>query len=466
MGYKNVFRDPYGFPQWQSAGLPVESKAVVSSETGSAQQGGPRPLAGAAILWTLAGVFAGGLALNLTPCVYPLIPITVSYFGSRTGQSRRRLAANGLLYLLGLSTTNSVLGVLAALTGSLMGSVLQSPLVLTAIAGILVFFAASLFGFWEVRLPHQLTAAASRSFGGYFGSLFMGLSLGIVAAPCIGPFVLGLLTWVAVIGSPWFGFLIFFVLSLGLGLPLLILGVFSGSLERLPGSGQWMLWVRQLMGWVLIGMAVYFVRPLLPATVNIFLLSGAALAAALHLGWFSRATAESRGFQRLRTSAAMTGFVLATYLIGSWYFVGPGVSWQPYSAEILSEAREMNKPVIVDFSASWCTPCRRLDEVVFHDPDVVNQAESHFTMIKIDLTRKNPAHERLVAQYGVKGVPTVIFIDGQGREKRDLRIVDFLPPDRFLIRMAQVARSKGLGVSERQTKQGVRNHAESPSFSQ
>ena len=184
------------------------------------------------MLWTLLGVFAGGLALNLTPCVYPLIPITVSYFGGRAGQGRGKLAVHGLLYLGGLSVTNSVLGVVAALTGSLMGSALQNPIVLVVVAGVLVLFATSLFGFWELQLPQSLTSAASKSYAGYFGTLFMGLTLGVVAAPCLGPFVLGLLTWVASMGSPWLGFLIFFTLSLGLGVPLFV----PGHVLRQPGK--------------------------------------------------------------------------------------------------------------------------------------------------------------------------------------------------------------------------------------
>jgi len=143
---------------------------------------------------------------------------------------------------------------------------LQNPLVLIIVAAILVFFATSLFGFWELRLPEGLNRMASKSYTGYFGTLFMGLTLGLVAAPCIGPFVLGLLTWVASMGSPWLGFLIFFTLSLGLGLPLFLLAIFSGKIKKLPRSGEWMLWVRKLMAWVLVGMAAHFIRPLLPET--------------------------------------------------------------------------------------------------------------------------------------------------------------------------------------------------------
>ena len=393
---------------------------------------------GWAMLWTLLGVFAGGLALNLTPCVYPLIPITVSYFGGRSGQGRGRLAVHGLLYLGGLSLTNSILGVVAALTGSLMGAALQNPIVLVVVAGVLVFFATSLFGFWELQLPQSLTSAASRSYAGYFGTLFMGLTLGVVAAPCLGPFVLGLLTWVASMGSPWLGFLIFFTLSLGLGVPLFFLAMFSGSLENLPGSGAWMLWVRKLMGWVLVGMAAYFVKPLLPSSVGVFVLAAVALAAGLHLGWIDATEGGFRAFRVMRNVVGVAGLVVGVFLIGSWIKMGPGVSWQPYSHEVLEQARRSKKPVIVDFSATWCTPCRELDEITFRDPQVVRQAQENFVMVKVDLTTKgNLLYEKMVTQYAIKGVPTVVFFDSQGKERADLRLVDFIPADQFLNRMTQ-----------------------------
>ena len=181
LGYQNVMRDPLGYPEWHARGYPVNTSPAGLKATIS--PAAAKPLQGWAMIWTLLGVFAGGIALNLTPCVYPLIPITVSYFGGKTGRNQGNLLVHGFCYLGGLAATNSVLGVTAALTGSLMGSLLQNPVVLTSVAAILIFFAASLLGFWELRLPQGLTQAASKSYAGYLGTLFRGITLGVVAAP-------------------------------------------------------------------------------------------------------------------------------------------------------------------------------------------------------------------------------------------------------------------------------------------
>jgi len=390
-------------------------------------------------LRTLFGIFAGGLALNFTPCVYPLIPITVSYFGGRSAQGKSGLIGHGICYIGGLALTNSFLGVVAALTGGLIGALLQSPLVLIAIAAVLLAFAMSLFGFWEIRLPFWLTQAVSKSYTGFFGSFFMGITLGVVAAPCIGPFVLGLLTWVATLGDPLMGFVIFFTLSLGLGTPLFVLVLFSGQLAKLPKSGEWMNWVRRLMGWVLVGMAAYFVRPILPFAFQQYLLAVVAIAAGFHLGWLDKTAAAFRTFPWIKASVGTICLVLGTVIIGNPVFKGPSVNWHPYSDRLLAESAEKNKPVIIDFYANWCAPCRELDQVTFHQPYIVRLSQDDFIMVKVDLTKQDGQnYDRLLSEYNIKGVPTVVFLDIMGKERKDLRLVDFVQPDEFLNRMVSL----------------------------
>jgi thioredoxin:protein disulfide reductase len=301
---------------------------------------------------------------------------------------------------------------------------------------VLIIFVTSLFGLWELRLPSSLTQAAARSYTGYFGSLFMGLTLGVVAAPCIGPFVLGLLTWVAGMGSPWLGFVVFFTLSIDLGLPLFLLAIFSGQLRRLPRSGGWMIWVRKLMGWALVGMAAYFLKPILREPGATIAISAALLAAGVHLAWLDRNTATFRAFPWLKTATGAASFALAAFIIASLLIRGPAVAWVSYSDDDLKAAAEKKQPVIIDFYAAWCAPCRELDEITFHDAEVVKKAQKDFVMIKVDVTRSgNPAHERLLQEYGIKGVPTVVFLNADGKECRELRLLDFLPPDQMHHRM-------------------------------
>ncbi len=446
LGYTNVYRNPRGYPQWKAKGFPVETTAYEPVDA-AGHEGNYGSLAGWSMIWTLLGIFMGGMALNLTPCVYPLIPITVSYFGGRSSGGRGEILGHGLCYVGGLALTNSMLGVVAALTGGLMGAMLRNPLVPVAVAVILLGFAASMFGFWEFRLPRGLTQAAARSYTGYFGSVFMGITLGVVAAPCIGPFVLGLLTWVAGMGNPYLGFLVFFTLSLGLGLPLFLLALFSGKLDRLPRSGEWMIWVRKLMGWVLVGMAAYFIRPVLSKIIGDIALACVAFGAGLHLCWIDSTRAAFKAFDWMKTAAGVAGLVTATILLGSLALAGPGAFWRPYSDQLLKEAVARKKPIVIDFSAAWCAPCRELDEVTFRDPEIVRRSKKDFILIKVDLTRKgNPVYERLLKRFDVRGVPTVVFIDPAGKERRDLRLVDYLPAGPFLSRMARIASGDDLQV--------------------
>ncbi len=399
---------------------------------------------GFSILWPVFWVFLGGMALNLTPCVYPLIPVTISYFSARSidGRAGRgRIVATALLYVLGIALMNSMLGVFAALSGRLLGTVLENPLTLVLVAFVMITFALSMFGFWEFRLPTFITAAAAKSYAGYLGSILMGLTLGVVAAPCIGPFVAGILVMVANSRDPVFGFWVFFSLSMGMGLPLFVLALLSGQLTRLPRSGEWMLWVRKVMGWVMIGAAAYFVSPIMPDALGNGLLAAVALAAGIHLGWIESSGARSAAFRWIKKGAGVAGIGICCALI--WYAMpGEALKWTPFSDKALAEAKESGRPVIIDFYADWCSPCRHLDKLTFHDHSVIDAAAKDFIALRVDLTRTDSEKAEILHRYNIQGVPTIVFLKPGGDERTDLRVMQILPPDQFLKRMNELKDSK------------------------
>lgn len=370
----------------------------------------------------LLSIFAGGLALNLTPCVYPVIPLTVGYFGRESAGSKGRLFALAGIYVLGMATMYSILGVGAALSGRLFGAVLQNPGVLAAIAAALVAMALSMFGVWEIRMPTSLMNRAGAR-AGVAGAFGMGLFVGVVAAPCIGGFIVGLLAFVAARQDPFLGFLFFFTLSLGLGLPYLFLAAYSGRLARLPRAGEWMEGVKKIFGWILLAMAAYFLRSVVPPPFGKWLLplvlvvgALAILVTRLGLRWPVKAGA-------------------AAILIGIAIFFVPRElkGWQPYAAQAVGVGR----PVVIDFSADWCLPCLELERKTFTDPRVA-EALARRALLKADMTKiGSPEAMALAERFGILGVPTVIFLDATGKERQDLRLVGFENADRFLERLAK-----------------------------
>ncbi len=380
---------------------------------------------------TLFAIFILGLALNLTPCVYPLIPITIGYFSQQSGSSTGRRAALSSAYVLGIAITYSALGVFSALSGKLFGAWLQHPAVLVFFAALMLIMASSMFGLFEMQAP-QFISKHSGGQSGVLGALTMGLVIGIVAAPCVGPFVISLIALVSSLQSPFLGFLMFFVLALGLGLPYLFLGIFSSGISAIPRSGMWMLQVKKAMGFILIAMAFYFLRPLIGDLAFQYGVAASLLIGAAFL-FFSR----SQGARVWQIGIAVL------LLVGGIAFAIPrkhdgGASWSKYDAKAIEAARAAGKPVVIDFYADWCLPCKELDEKTFSDAKVVAELD-RFVRIKADLTVPSDATTMaLTKQYTILGVPTIVFIDAQGNEVRDARLTGFEPPDAFLQRIQRV----------------------------
>jgi len=413
---------------WQSRNddLFEGNRTVTGDEAGDSSR-----LAGMSIPLLIVSVFVAGLALNLTPCVYPLIPITVGFFSQ---QSRDRVGGTfglALAYVLGMSVTYSVLGVTAALTGKLFGAALQSPWVIGLIVAVLLALAASMFGLWELRVPAwAMRAAGGRS--GSVGALLMGLMVGFVAAPCIGPFVLGLLTFVGQRGDPVLGFVLFFTLAMGLGLPYLVLGTFTGAVNKLPASGAWMIGIRKVFGSLLVALAVYFARPFLPGDAG-----DVAMAAVLILGGLYLLVVDRTGHEQPAIDRFMRVVSLALVVVGVLHMPRSGaveqehLEWLAFDADKAAAAIESGAPVIIDFYADWCAPCRELDEKTFADPRVAEKL-GVFHRFKVDQTRSNPIGDEAALEFEVMGMPTVIVFRG-GEES--FRITGFEPPEVFLGRL-------------------------------
>ncbi|MCX6141661.1 MAG: protein-disulfide reductase DsbD family protein, partial [Ignavibacteriales bacterium] len=234
-------------------------------------------------------IFVIGLALNLTPCVYPMLSVTVSLFGAQTETNTVKVFLKAVTYVLGIATMYTVLGVSAALSGTLFGSWLQSPWVLGGIGVLLLGLSLSSFGLYQIQMPYWLTNKLGGTTGTGLISLYLsGLVVGVFAAPCIGPPVIALLTLVSSKADPVFGFWVFFTLSLGLGFPYLILGTFSGMIKQIPRSGAWLVWVERVFGVILSAAGLFYLSLAFLPKLSAFVIPAALILGGIYLGFLER----------------------------------------------------------------------------------------------------------------------------------------------------------------------------------
>lgn len=386
------------------------------------------------IVLSLLFIFLGGLALNLTPCVYPLIPITIGYFGGQSEGRTSRLLLLGSLYILGMAITYSIIGVITSLSGAVFGTLLQKPIVMIAISLLFVVLSLSQFGVYEFKLPDKWVMKAGGAKAGLFGSLFMGLTMGIVAAPCIGPFVLGLVTYVAAKGDPYFGFLMFFVLALGLGTPYLLLAIFSGKIKKLPRAGDWMEGVKHIFGFLLLGMAIYFIQPLFSKDINVYFLPAFGIIAALYLLIIDRMGNKVFSFKLFKIIFSMIVIGISIYSIMPAEKLSP--NWREYTEEDFQEALLNKQKIVIDFYADWCIPCKELDALTFSDKRVINELKNYITL-KVDMTQTlSEKNDIIRKKFNIVGMPTVLIIDSNGNEVE--RLTGFVNSDEFLKKLQRV----------------------------
>lgn len=388
-------------------------------------------------LWWFLALFLGGLALNLTPCVFPMLGITVSVFGARRRERPVKVLAHAIAYVLGIAVTYSVLGVVAALTGGLFGSALQNPLVNVGLGLLFVVLSLSMFGLYEMQPPawvlQRLGGADATSLLGIFLS---GLAVGIIAAPCVGPFVVAVLALLAQRGDALFGFQTMFAMSLGLGLPYLFLALFSNLIQSLPRSGDWMLWVKKVFGILLAAIGMYYALIGLAPRLAAWILPVALVLGGFYLGFVDRHGSAKRGFRVFKRALGVLAVLAGVPVV--MMLRAEGIRFQPYDEAAMQAALAAGRPVMLEFSADWCVPCHELDRSTFTDREVIARSRD-FAIFKVDLTRyDSPGAKTLRARYGVTGVPEILFF-ARGGEVREARVIGFIPPAPFLERMNLVA---------------------------
>ncbi len=384
------------------------------------------------------GAFGGGLLVSLTPCVYPMIAITVSVFGAREAKSRTQAMLLSTSFVLGIVALFTPMLVIAALTGGLFGSVLSNTWVIVGICVIFAAMAASMFGAFDLTLPESVMQRFSTVGGiGYGGAFLLGMVSGLVAAPCTGPVLTSILVWISQTRSVLLGTVVGACFSIGLGIPFWLVGTFAISL---PKGGKWMLGVKSFFGIVMLIVAFYFLKNAFPVLksfvspdMSFMLISLGVLAAGVSLGAIHLAWDDGGVGIKVRKALGISMAVAGGALFWTSCDMPRGsLEWLHSEPEATTLAAAEKRPMIVDFTAEWCGACKKIAKETFADPRVQKKAvTAKFVAVKVDATNdEDPQVVAVQGKYKVVGLPTVVIYDSTGKERK--RFNDFVGPEPFL----------------------------------
>lgn len=386
--------------------------------------------------------FGSGLLVSLTPCVYPMVAVTVSVFGARQVSSRFQGAMLSAAFVAGIVAMFVPLGVVAGLTGSLAGAVLQNQWVVIGISTLFLIMAASMFGAFELDLPSGLKNRLAQVGGaGYMGAFVLGLACGPIAAPCTGPFLTGILAWITKTQSATMGGLAMGAFALGLGVPFFVVGAFA---IQLPKSGAWMVHIKSALGLILVIVALYFLNTVFPSLGSIarptptFL----AITGAIAIGGLL-AGAVHKSFDGGTADKVRKGIGIAATSVSAFLFVvgmtipEQTLTWEKIPLQAAKvRAASQRKPLLVDFTAAWCGACKELDKLTF-SAELVRREAGRFVAVKVDATEDDdPMVESTLEEHDVVGLPTVVLYDSSGAEA--MRYTDFVGPEQFLSALQKV----------------------------
>ncbi|MBV1789224.1 protein-disulfide reductase DsbD [Marinobacterium sp. D7] len=453
-----------------AAASPVAPVGVIPDLPASEQDRFAGLLTGASLAAVLGAFFLAGLALSLTPCVFPMIPILS---GVIVGHGHKMTTLHAfllsLVYVLAMALTYTVAGVVIGLFGANVQVALQNPWVISAFALLFVLLACSMFGFYELQMPKWLQSRVSevsshQKSGSVLGVAIMGFLSALIVGPCMAAPLAGALIYIGQSGDPVLGGAALFVMSLGMGVPLLLVGASAGKL--LPRAGRWMEGVKAAFGVVLLLMAVWMLDRILPVEATMAMSGIILIVSAVYLNVFERLGEHTGGWHRLWKGLGMILLVYgAALLIGllsggrsliyplqglagaqavQYGSVASGVKAQlPFTKvtsmaqlnPLLKQAAEVGQPVMLDFYADWCVSCVELEYVTFADTEVQRRLAG-VKLIKVDVTANDDDAKALNQRYQVFGPPVLFFIDASGQPRPDMTIVGFVEPSEFLTRIA------------------------------
>jgi thiol:disulfide interchange protein DsbD len=401
--------------------------------------------------------FIFGLLLALTPCIFPMIPILSSIIVSQQGGSERPSVAQAfftsLVYVVSMALTYTVVGVVAGVVGADIQTAMQTPWVLTIFAGVFVALAFSLFGYYEIGLPaswqSKLTKVSDDAQGkGILGTAVMGLLSALIVGPCVAPPLGGAVLFISHTGDAFLGGSALFVMSIGMGMPLLLVGIGAGKF--MPKPGGWMTVVSQTFGVMMLGLAIFMLSRILPDSLTLILWSLLFIGSALYMGVFNPSSA-TKGAKKLFQLLAIVflfygGSLFIGGMSGSGSIIRPFEKFTQYSGAVataamhtnkgyrgysierlMKEVRESDKPVVVDFTKKSCTACVELDEITFPDPRVQEHLQK-FTFIKVDLTDNTDADKALLKKFELFGTPNIIFFNKENNFLPEKSLTGFIPP--------------------------------------
>ena len=410
---------------------------------------------------TLLAFFLAGLGMAFTACMYPLLPILSSLIaGEAAHLTRWRGFLLSMAYVQGLALTYTVIGVIAGLTGALLTVWLQQPAVILTASGLMVLLALSMFGLFTIQLPASvqslLAACANRLPGGRLLTVAgMGALSALIIGPCVAPPLALALAYISQSGDAALGALALYLMALGLGLPLLLIGTFGGQV--LPHAGRWMNAVRSVFGVVMLGLAVVLATPFLPGWLVMLLWAMLAIGSAVFLRAFEPLPSNAHAIQRLSKALGLLLFLLGVAEF-SGAMAGGQSPRQPLSwlagraaAEAITLPQFMpvndpaslrqamtvrpQRPVILDFYADWCASCQEMERDSWPDPRLRAQL-ARFTLLRADVTRNDAGHAALMTQFGLYGPPAIIVFDADGRERE--RIVGYIDVEMLSRRLAAI----------------------------